>query len=59
MPWKERKLMEEGFAWLDTGTFDSLLDASHFVQTLDSAPSNFCIGVGGYPEKHPESPSLE
>ena len=25
-----------GFAWLDTGTHDSLLDASHFVKTLES-----------------------
>ena len=24
-----------GFAWLDTGTHDSLLDASHFVSTLE------------------------
>jgi glucose-1-phosphate thymidylyltransferase len=24
-----------GFAWLDTGTFDSLLASSHFVQTLE------------------------
>ncbi|MCZ4253669.1 glucose-1-phosphate thymidylyltransferase RfbA [Pseudoalteromonas shioyasakiensis] len=24
-----------GFAWLDTGTHDSLLDASHFVQTVE------------------------
>jgi len=28
-------------------------------EVLDSAKSNFCIGVGAYPEKHPQSPSLE
>ena len=26
--------MGRGYAWLDTGTHDSLLDASHFVRTL-------------------------
>ena len=27
--------MERGYAWLDTGTHDSLLEASQFVQTLE------------------------
>jgi glucose-1-phosphate thymidylyltransferase len=27
--------MGRGFAWLDTGTFDSLIDAASFVQTLE------------------------
>lgn len=26
---------------------------------LDAKASNFCIGIGGYPEKHIESPNLE
>ncbi len=29
-------LMGRGYAWLDTGTFDSLLSASLFVQTIES-----------------------
>ena len=28
-------LMGRGMAWLDTGTHDSLLEASHFIQTLE------------------------
>ncbi|MBL4603540.1 MAG: glucose-1-phosphate thymidylyltransferase, partial [Emcibacteraceae bacterium] len=28
-------LLGRGFAWLDTGTHDSLMDAGHFVQTIE------------------------
>lgn len=29
------EMMGRGFAWLDTGTHESLLEASHFIQTLE------------------------
>ncbi|MEM1439431.1 MAG: glucose-1-phosphate thymidylyltransferase RfbA [Pseudomonadota bacterium] len=29
------ELLGRGFAWLDTGTHDSLMDAGHFVQTIE------------------------
>jgi glucose-1-phosphate thymidylyltransferase len=29
------EIMRRGFAWLDTGTHESLLDASHFIATLE------------------------
>jgi glucose-1-phosphate thymidylyltransferase len=31
----EVKLLGRGFAWLDTGTMESLLDAGNFVQTIE------------------------
>jgi glucose-1-phosphate thymidylyltransferase len=33
------ELMGRGFAWLDTGTFESLIDAGSFVQTLEKRQS--------------------
>ena len=37
---KEKKLkarlLNEGYSWFDTGTFDSLLDASNMVQAIEN-----------------------
>jgi glucose-1-phosphate thymidylyltransferase len=30
------EIMSRGFAWFDTGTFDSLLDAGQFVETIEA-----------------------
>src|SRR3954469_23381695 len=38
---------------------DGLRYASDLVSLLKSRHSEFCLGVGGYPEKHPEASSLE
>jgi len=37
------KILQRGVAWLDTGTFRSLIQASHFVQTIEERQG---IGVG-------------
>ena len=33
------KVMGRGFAWLDTGTMDSLIDAANFVQLIEKRQS--------------------
>ena len=37
---------------------DGLRYASELVALLKTQHADFCLGVGGYPEKHPEAPSL-
>lgn len=38
---------------------DGLRYASELVTLLKQRHSDFCLGVGGYPEKHPEAASLD
>jgi len=38
---------------------DGLRYANHLVELLKERHRDFCLGVGGYPEKHPEAPSAE
>ena len=38
---------------------DGLRYASDLVALLKKDHTDFCLGVGGYPERHPEAPSLE
>ncbi len=38
---------------------DGLSYANELVSLLKSRHPDFCLGVGGYPEKHPEAPSLD
>jgi methylenetetrahydrofolate reductase (NADPH) len=38
---------------------DGLRYGSDLVALLKERHADFCLGVGGYPEKHPEAPSVE
>jgi methylenetetrahydrofolate reductase (NADPH) len=38
---------------------DGLRYANELVALLKARHADFCLGVGGYPEKHPEAPSLQ
>ena len=37
----------------------SMNSGIYLEELIGSAPSNFCIGVGGYPEKHFEAPNIK
>ena len=41
------RIMERGYAWLDTGTHDSLLEASQFISTIEKSPGAKSIFPGG------------
>lgn len=38
---------------------DGLRNAHELVELLKARQPQFCLGVAGYPEKHPEAPSLD
>jgi methylenetetrahydrofolate reductase (NADPH) len=40
-------------------TQDGLRNANELVSLLKERHADFCLGVAGYPEKHPEAPSLD
>ncbi len=42
-----------------TPTADGLRHASELATLLKTRHPDFCLGVAGYPEKHPEAPSLD
>ena len=42
-----------------TAPADGLRHANELVSLLKARHPDFCLGVGGYPEKHPEAPSAE
>lgn len=40
------------------GQVKEMNDGQYVEELLDAAPTNFCIGVGAYPEKHFEAPNM-
>ena len=42
-----------------TVTADGLRNANELVTLLKARHPDFCLGVAGYPERHPEAPSLD
>ena len=49
MPQKDKELkvqtMARGFAWLDTGTHDSLSEASTFIEVLEKRQGLICLAT--------------
>ena len=39
-------------------THKDMNDGKYVEELIDAAPTNFCIGVGAYPEKHFEAPNM-
>jgi len=55
------ELMGRGMAWLDTGTHDSLLDASHFIATIEKRQGLkiACLEEIAYRKKYISAAQLE
>lgn len=55
------EVMGRGFAWLDAGTFDSLMQSSHFVQVIEERQGHYiaCIEEIAYKQGFINAEALE
>ncbi len=55
------EVMGRGFAWLDAGTFDSLMQSSHFVQVIEERQGHYisCLEEIAFKQKFIDADQLE
>lgn len=55
------QVMGRGFAWLDAGTFDSLMQSSHFVQVIEERQGHYiaCLEEIAYKQRFIDADQLQ